>query len=595
MPAPAETLRVILTGKDELSPTMRQVRDGLKKLGVDITSVVAPAAAVAGAMAGVAAAGAKLFGDWQEYTLTIGDFAAKLGTTTEEASALTEMAGDLGVPLTSLETAFKKMSKEGIDPSIEGLVAVRERLNAAKDPAEKLALATSLLGRAGADLIPMFDQLTNDELRNYIDTMGEGQVVSQREVELARKNRAELDELGDAWKNFGLVAGGSIAELILPPLERLTGVLSGEMTVFDAWADWFTTSSVAALAGWQEAIETHAVVPLQNARGAILGLNDEEVVKVFPDMAERIREGLVDPMDAATGSMQDWGRTAIMSAGLAQLWGEAIAFDGISAEETKGMMGLLTGDMRAEMLPTLAEAISNFNTATGAVDDVGRALSLLPPLTELEVVTYFREVHGGGGSSTITTSWGSEHERRQEGGPLPAAAWTLVGERGYELIDPTGYVHPHEESTRLLASLAPQGIQAGAAGVMIDGLVGVGGAYERSGAGVVGGYSQSTAYYGANPPPVSAGGISEGGAAGGLFDSVIEEVQQAAAAESAALVASIPAAASAAASEQGRTQVIETRRIGEDTNARLDKILRAIEKQTRTLPTIVRDAVERVL
>jgi hypothetical protein len=38
---------------------------------------------------------------------------------------------------------------------------------------------------------------------------------------------------------------------------------------------------------------------------------------------------------------------------------------------------------------------------------------------------------------------------RAAGGPL-YKGWTLVGERGYELISPSGYVHPHEQSKKML-------------------------------------------------------------------------------------------------------------------------------------------------
>jgi len=602
MPVPAETLRVILTGKDELSPTMRQVRDGLKKLGLDITSVVAPAGIAAGAIAGMAVAGAKLFGDWQEYTLTIGDFAAKLGTTTEEASALTEMAGDLGVPLTSLQTAFKKMSKEGIDPSIEGLVAVRERLNAAKDPAEKLALATSLLGRAGADLIPVFDQLTNDELRNYIDTMGEGQVVTQREYELAKRNRAELDELTDTWKNLGLTVGGSIAQSINPPLMALSDLLQGNISLWEAWVGFFETQGLDPV---EEAIRTRAVEPLQNARGAILGLSDEEVQEAFEVIQENVETKFVSPMEdaaeaaaSATTSMQDWTREALLAGATSAAW-NAVTEDGIvSVEEYAGMLGFLHSTGQDKLIPILTDATTGFGLLGGQIDTDKASLEALVNLfgdkdgmtTHLYEVTHHIDVYGGG-SPSIPAPGGGKYRVDQHGGQL-TPEWTLVGERGYELIDPTGYVHPHEESTRLLASLAPQGIQQAQYGGR-EWFQATAPAPTKTGTssytatGKTGGGTLSQAI------DLMLGG-GAGGAEGASFGSVIEEVQQAAAAESAALVASIPAAASAAASEQGRMQVLETRQTGQDTVDELRLVRREIAKLNRTLPTIVRDAVERV-
>jgi hypothetical protein len=94
---------------------------------------------------------------------------------------------------------------------------------------------------------------------------------------------------------------------------------------------------------------------------------------------------------------------------------------------------------------------------------------------------------------------------------------------------------------------------------------------------------------------ISGGGGEVAGGGGVLVADIVEEVQQASAQESAALVASIPAAAASAASEQGRQQVAEARNIGNDTIVVLRRIEREIAKLNQTFPTVVRDAVERVM
>jgi hypothetical protein len=55
------------------------------------------------------------------------------------------------------------------------------------------------------------------------------------------------------------------------------------------------------------------------------------------------------------------------------------------------------------------------------------------------------------GLVTVPTT-SSPAERFASGGK-PGSGWWMAGERGFELVDPTGYVHPHDESMSLLKLL----------------------------------------------------------------------------------------------------------------------------------------------
>ncbi len=221
------------------SKGMSDVKDALGRV-TGLGSRLGDFASMAG-IAGLAVAGLhsemKLFKDWSAYALDIGDFAAKLGTSTEEASALREMADDLGISGGSLEMAFRKMANNGISPSIAGLIQVRQKLDAAKNPTAKLALAQDLLGKSGGDLIPIFDQLTNEQLRDYVDTMRKSQVITADQVALARRERAALDTVSDSWKGVKLSVGGFLAMKVDEPLQRINDVLSGQVPYWQALAE----------------------------------------------------------------------------------------------------------------------------------------------------------------------------------------------------------------------------------------------------------------------------------------------------------------------------------------------------------------------
>jgi hypothetical protein len=232
-------LNIIIRAKDEASAKFKEIT-GLNDAQVASIGAAVPVIGAAGA----AYVGAlKVAGDlamgFQDYAIAVGDTATKLQVSNDEAAALMEMASDFGVGIGTMETAFKNMAQHGIGPSLEGLMTVRNLLDQAGDPAERLALATELLGKGGADLLPVLDQLNNDQLRNYIDNLNEGQRISQEEYETALRQRDALDQVGDAWEGIKLQVGGWLAMESLPYLENILGVLEGSVSYLEGFAKFW--------------------------------------------------------------------------------------------------------------------------------------------------------------------------------------------------------------------------------------------------------------------------------------------------------------------------------------------------------------------
>ena len=229
-------LSIIIRTKDEASAKLKEIT-GLNdaqvaSIGAALPVIGAASAAYVGAL--------KVAGDlamgFQDYAIAVGDTATKLQISNDEAAAMMELGSDFGVSLSGMEMAFRTMAKSGIDPSIEGLIEIKKRLDEAGGPAERLALATELMGRGGADLIPVLDQLNNDQLRNYIDNLNEGQRISQEEYETALRQRAALDEVGDAWEGIKLQVGGWLSMGTLPYLENILDVLKGSVSYLEGFA-----------------------------------------------------------------------------------------------------------------------------------------------------------------------------------------------------------------------------------------------------------------------------------------------------------------------------------------------------------------------
>ncbi len=215
----AKILDLIYRVKDTASLPIKRIKTEQDGFNTSLKQGKEIATASVAALTGVFVATGKLISAYQDYTISVGDMAAATGVSTEEMSALMEMSGDLGIATDSLVMAFRKMAKEGIDPSIEGLIQVRGMLDGAATDADRMALAQKYLGRSATDLMPIFDQLTNEQLRNFVTTMSEAQIVTQAEYDAAVDARAALQEWNDAYQTITLSAGGFLTKGLLPYLK----------------------------------------------------------------------------------------------------------------------------------------------------------------------------------------------------------------------------------------------------------------------------------------------------------------------------------------------------------------------------------------
>ena len=214
-------------------------------------------AATFAASAGAALAGfaIKAVGQFQNLALEVGKFSDATGLATEDASRWIEVAGDIGIEAGSLQASLNKLNKEigkneekfkdlGIEiaktddgaTDVNGtFLNVIDRLKGIKDPAERAALATQLLGRSWTDMSELV-QMGSEDLRIALDSVGEGKIIDADEVRKARDFRAAQDELKDAIDELAL----SIGESLIPVLTRMAGNAKGAFDVVDKGVDAFS-------------------------------------------------------------------------------------------------------------------------------------------------------------------------------------------------------------------------------------------------------------------------------------------------------------------------------------------------------------------
>jgi hypothetical protein len=173
----------------------------------------------------------------------MGDLAQTLGTTTENLSKLKYAADIEGVfePLQSGMTKLAKASEDfrsgsagaidsfgklKIDPSsfndtAELFTAVADKLSKMEDGARKTAIAQELLGKSGAQLLPLINQGA-DGLKQYADEAERfGLVISDEVAEAAGKLNDNFAKIEAAAKGMSVQLGGPLVESLSKTTEGM--------------------------------------------------------------------------------------------------------------------------------------------------------------------------------------------------------------------------------------------------------------------------------------------------------------------------------------------------------------------------------------
>ena len=352
----AKILDLIYRVKDQASTPMKKIKGEQDKFNTSLKQGKEIATASIAAITGVAVATGKLINHYQDYTIAIGDAAHATGVTTEEMSGMFEMAGDLGIESESLTKAFKKMSKEGFDPSIEGLIQVRAKLDAARSDSERLTLAQQYLGKAGLDLLPIFDQLTNEQLRNYVDTMSEAQVVTEAEYQAAVESRKAIEEWKDSYEGLTLSIGGFLTKGLIPYLKVINQLNN------PTWRRNFTLGMAewwAKVLNLNDATKAHiqTLIAEEEQSGLLAERIDQTLIPTIDDYIEKLAEipsSINTDLTISGGGGGNWGGT----------WG------GTGTGGT-GMPGTAGNEMDLDMIPYMA---------SGGSRELTRLLRTLPTL-----------------------------------------------------------------------------------------------------------------------------------------------------------------------------------------------------------------------
>lgn len=246
LPGPLGNIAGRISGIASASDGLSRIFAGGLKSGISsvIGSFTALVNPVTAALAGVAAFGAAATAVAQglialeDRVEKLGNTADKLGVSFEFIQTLEEAANRSGTSIDAVSAAFGRLQKSvlGVDEeskaaqkALSEIGVTAEELSALspeeqyqrigraladiEDPARRTATATALFGRAGADLIPFFNNIgaAADDMQRFGATLSE-------------TDRGNIDSLGAAFDQVGVAIKGLGQSVLLPFVGLVEGV-----------------------------------------------------------------------------------------------------------------------------------------------------------------------------------------------------------------------------------------------------------------------------------------------------------------------------------------------------------------------------------
>jgi len=187
----------------------------------------------AAAGAAVVAFGVKSVKAFQDLALGVGKFSDATGMSLDAASRFIEVAGDIGIEAGTLEKSLNFMNKTmGNSPQLFKDLGIQieytssgakdmsgtflnviDRINGIKDPAEKAAVASKLLGRGWTEMAELIAQ-GSGSLSKSLAEVSSQRIVTEQQRKQAEDFRTALDELNDRIGNISLSVGSKLVPSI---------------------------------------------------------------------------------------------------------------------------------------------------------------------------------------------------------------------------------------------------------------------------------------------------------------------------------------------------------------------------------------------
>lgn len=221
-----------------------------------------------------------------------GDMARAIGTTTEEASRIKEVADDVGISVDKLTASFRIAQKDGFTPTIAGLAKMSDEYLALAPGIERAQYLQDRFGKGGEEMGKLLDK-GSKAIRDNAAAIDENMVVTEEAYKQAREFQVAQDSLKDSWDALTYQAA--------PPLVKaLTGVINHYRDITTSLKEngyWYTLTHQLALDDIADKRE-------QSDASIVLAESSIETAGAFETEAEAAKR-VADEAKAAEQAIRD--------------------------------------------------------------------------------------------------------------------------------------------------------------------------------------------------------------------------------------------------------------------------------------------------
>jgi hypothetical protein len=230
----ANEVQIIIKAIDKASSEFKKVNTSMTSLSTVMQSAGTAVGIFTGILAATGGAAIKAANGAREYILAMSDMALKAGTTVDEMSRIVQIADDLRVSQESLATAFRFMSDQGIQPTLENLAALSDKFLTIQDPVRRAQFAMETFGaRGGLEMVKMLD-VGGDALEEM------GTKVDEFVLVVSEADRQTTQAYFNMQDNFADMTEGLKKEAGTITMPVLTSLMGGVMATKGAFDDWLS-------------------------------------------------------------------------------------------------------------------------------------------------------------------------------------------------------------------------------------------------------------------------------------------------------------------------------------------------------------------
>jgi hypothetical protein len=432
-----------------------------------------------------------------DYAAEVRNLSRDLGISAEEASKLIQVGDDFNVSSGAMTSALQMAVRNGFAPTIDNLRILSDQYRATNDPVERAAALTQIFGRNWTVLTPILEAGGDSLVKMANNAEAAGLVMSGKNVKAARELEIAMDDLNDKWNAFNYTIGGAV---IPYAVETLNGLQSAIDMVSKAFIGLAINQNLLIPPTSEEAQKLKAAQEelkrlREEAERTMPSLVDlsrseedlGEATRNAKEEQERQESAMRQLQDAALSAGNDFASFAqseleyIRSteehyARIRELTEELKTAKGserdsilAAIEDEKGAIRDLEKEHHDKIGFMIADLIILKTTRDGdfSQDDLKAYLAFLESwgaMTHAEVEKIIADYERAEAAriralSGVTPANQPDPvrqgrggiEEKAGGGKLPLGdKWSVVGEKGWELISPEGEVIPHDESKRMI-------------------------------------------------------------------------------------------------------------------------------------------------